>query len=56
MSLSDGPGDSTQVHWTAEVNVSGQLASLAARLMLPVSQKLAAQFYDEVRRRIEAGE
>lgn len=56
MSLSDGPGDSTQVHWTADVNVSGQLASLAARLMLPVSQKLAAQFYDEVRRRIEAGE
>jgi carbon monoxide dehydrogenase subunit G len=56
MSLSDGPGDSTQVHWTADVNVSGQLASLAARLMLPVSQKLAAQFYDEVRRRIEAGD
>lgn len=56
MSLGDGPDDSTQVHWTADVNVSGQLASLAARLMLPVSQKLAAQFYDEVRRRIEAGE
>jgi carbon monoxide dehydrogenase subunit G len=56
MSLSDGSGDSTQVHWTADVNVSGQLASLAARLMLPVSQKLAAQFYDEVRRRIEAGD
>jgi carbon monoxide dehydrogenase subunit G len=56
MSLSDGSGDSTQVHWTADVNASGQLASLAARLMLPVSQKLAAQFYDEVRRRIEAGD
>jgi carbon monoxide dehydrogenase subunit G len=56
MSLSDGPEGSTLVHWTANVNVSGQLASLAARLMLPVSQKLAAQFYDEVRRRIEAGE
>ena len=55
MSLSDGPDESTMVHWTADVNVSGQLASLAARLMMPVSQKLAAQFYDEVRRRIEAG-
>jgi uncharacterized protein len=55
MSLSDGPDDSTRVDWTADVNVSGQLASLAARLMMPVSQKLAAQFYDEVRRRIEAG-
>ena len=55
MTLSDGPEDSTLVHWVADVNVSGQLASLAARLMTPVSQKLAAQFYEEVRRRIEAG-
>jgi uncharacterized protein len=55
MSLSDGPDGSTLVHWTADVNVSGQLASLASRLMMPVSQKLATQFYNEVRRRIEAG-
>ena len=53
MSLSDGPNGSTLVHWTADVNVSGQLASLAARLMVPVSQKLAGQFYEEVRKRIE---
>ena len=52
--FSDGPDGSTNVHWTADVNVSGQLASLAARLMVPVSQKLAAQFYDNVRRKIEA--
>lgn len=51
--LSDGPNDSTLVHWTADINVSGQLASLVARLMVPVSQKLAAVFYDEVRKRIE---
>jgi len=55
MTLSDGPEGATLVHWTADVNVSGQLASLASRLMMPVSQKLAAQFYEEVRRRIEAG-
>ena len=55
MTMSDGPDGSTLVHWTADVTVSGQLASLAARLMMPVSQKLAAQFYEEVRRRIEAG-
>jgi carbon monoxide dehydrogenase subunit G len=55
MSLSDGADGITMVHWTADVNVSGQLASLAARLMLPVSQKLSEQFYDEVRRRIERG-
>lgn len=56
MSLSDAEAGSTLVHWTADVNVSGQLASLAARLMLPVSQKLSEQFYNEVRRRIESGE
>ncbi len=53
MALSDGLDGNTLVHWTADVNVSGQLASLAARLMLPVSQKLSDQFYQEVRRRIE---
>jgi uncharacterized protein len=56
MALSDGPDGATNVHWTADVNVSGQLASLAARLMEPVSQKLAGQFYDAVRRRIETQE
>ena len=56
MSLSDGSDGSTLVHWTADVNVAGQLASLAARLMVPVSQKLAAQFYEEVRKRIETQE
>jgi carbon monoxide dehydrogenase subunit G len=53
MSLSDGPDDSTLVQWTADINVSGQLASLVSRLMVPVSQKLAGTFYDEVRKRIE---
>ena len=56
MTLSDGPDGSTLVHWTADVNVAGQLASLASRLMAPVSQKLASQFYDEVRKRIETEE
>jgi carbon monoxide dehydrogenase subunit G len=53
MHLSDGPDGSTHVHWTADVTVSGQLASLAARLMVPVSQKLASQFYEQVRKKIE---
>lgn len=56
MSLSDGPDGSTLVHWTADINVSGQLASLASRLMTPVSQKLAGIFYDEVRKRIETAD
>jgi len=53
MRLSDGPDDSTMVNWTANVNVSGQLASLASRLMVPVSQKLAQEFYERVRKKIE---
>ena len=53
MRLSDGPDKATNVHWTADVSVSGQLASLASRLMLPVSQKLAQEFYDQVRQKIE---
>src|SRR5512145_2408955 len=35
MRLSDGPNGSTVVNWTADVTVAGQLASLAARLMVP---------------------
>jgi hypothetical protein len=53
MLLSNGPDGATNVHWTADVMVSGQLASLASRLMVPVSQKLAGIFYDEVRKQIE---
>ncbi len=53
MTLSDAPDNSTLVNWTADVNVSGQLASLVSRLMVPVSQKLAGVFYDEVKRRVE---
>lgn len=53
MTLSDGPDSATVVNWTADVSVSGQLASLVSRLMVPVSQKLAGVFYEEVRKRIE---
>lgn len=54
MRLSNGIDGATDVNWTADVQVSGQLASLASRLMVPVSQKLAGIFYDEVRKRIES--
>jgi len=53
MTMSDAPDNSTLVAWTADINVSGQLASLVSRLMIPVSQKLAGVFYDEVKKRIE---
>ena len=52
--FSDGPDGSTLVHWTADVSVAGQLASLASRLMVPVSEKLASVFYEQVRKKIES--
>ena len=55
MSLSDLPGGATQLHWTADISIVGQLASLAARLMGTVSQKLTGVFFDCVRKKIEAG-
>jgi carbon monoxide dehydrogenase subunit G len=54
MRLSDGPDGSTVVNWTADATVAGQLASLASRLMVPVSQKLAQVFYEQVRQKIES--
>jgi carbon monoxide dehydrogenase subunit G len=54
MFLSDGPDGSTDMRWTAEVVVLGSLASLAARMMAPVSQKLTAEFFNAVKKKIEA--
>jgi len=53
MSLSDGDDGATLLHWIADVTVAGQLASLASRLMAPVSQKLAQVFYEQVKKKIE---
>jgi carbon monoxide dehydrogenase subunit G len=54
MKLSEAADGSTLMEWTADVAVLGQLASLAARMMVPVSQKLTGQFFDCVRQKIEA--
>ena len=53
MKMSDAPDNCTLVEWTADVSVSGQLASLVSRLMVPVSLKLAGVFYDGVKKKIE---
>jgi carbon monoxide dehydrogenase subunit G len=55
MSLSDLPNGATKLHWTADITIVGQLASLAARLMGTVSQKMTSVFFDCVRKKIEAG-
>jgi carbon monoxide dehydrogenase subunit G len=55
MKLSDAPDGGTLLNWTADISIVGQLASLAARLMAPVSHRLTSVFFDCVRTKIEAG-
>jgi len=54
MFLSDGPDGSTDMRWTAQVTILGSLASLAARMMAPVTQKLTTEFFNCVKKKIEA--
>jgi carbon monoxide dehydrogenase subunit G len=43
----------TSMHWTADVVVSGTLASVGARLMESTAQKLTAKFFDCTRQHLE---
>jgi carbon monoxide dehydrogenase subunit G len=54
MFLSDEPDGSTRMRWTADVTVLGQLASLAARMMSPVTKQLTGAFFSCVKKKIEA--
>lgn len=53
MTLSDAALGATQLQWSADVNVVGTIASIAARLMGGVAQRLTDAFFDAVRQRIE---
>lgn len=53
MRLSEGVDDQTDLHWTADVKIYGTIASLAARLMGSVTQKLSAAFFECVKKKIE---
>ncbi|MEK6574288.1 MAG: carbon monoxide dehydrogenase subunit G [Chloroflexota bacterium] len=54
MFLSDGPDGSAVLKWTADIVILGQLAGLAARMMAPVTQKLTGDFFNCVKKKIEA--
>ena len=54
MFLSDGPDGTTELKWTVDVVILGTLASLAARLMSSVTQKLTAEFFNCFKKKIEA--
>lgn len=44
----------THMDWTADVNVSGTLASMGSRLLEGTAQKLTARFFDCLRQKLEA--
>ena len=53
MVLSDGANGSTVLNWSSDTTVVGTIASLAARLMGVVTQKLTGAFFECVRKKIE---
>jgi carbon monoxide dehydrogenase subunit G len=54
MSLGEA-GGATTLQWSADVTVSGTLASLGARLMQSTAQKMTAQFFRCLQDRLETG-
>ena len=52
--LADGADGATELGWKADVKVVGTIASLAARLMKPVTVKMTTQFFDCVKKKIES--
>lgn len=54
MSLSDAADGATEMQWSADVNIMGTIASLASRMMGSVTQKLTADFFNCMKRQIEA--
>ena len=54
MFLSDGLNGTTEFKWTVDVVILGTIASLAARLMSSITQKLTAEFFNCFKKRIEA--
>jgi hypothetical protein len=53
MTLTDGQDGATDLAWTADIQVVGAVASLAARLMGGVTKKLTVAFFESVRKEIE---
>ncbi|RLT39135.1 MAG: hypothetical protein DWI61_05840 [Chloroflexi bacterium] len=53
MRLSALPDGSTDLNWTADVDIMGTIASLATRLAPTVTRKLSADFFKTVKKKIE---
>ena len=53
MRLTDGENNSTNLHWRADINILGTIASLANRMMGSVTKKISTQFFNSVKQKIE---
>jgi carbon monoxide dehydrogenase subunit G len=53
MHLSDGPEWTTVMDWNADVNLSGTLASVGARLIEGTANKMIGQTFDCMRAKLE---
>lgn len=56
MHLSALDGDQTQMDWKASVIVSGTIASVGARLLQGVAERLTGQFFDCLKSKLQAAE
>jgi len=54
MILSDGEPGVTRMAWTADVSISGTIASVGARLIEGTANKMIGQTFDCIRSRLEA--
>jgi uncharacterized protein len=54
VTLSEAGTGTTTMQWSADVTVSGTLASLGARLMNSTAQKMTAQFFQCLSKKLEA--
>lgn len=56
MRLSDGPDGTTVMDWSADVNLSGTLASVGARLIEGTANKMIGQTFTCMQEKLEAPE
>ncbi len=51
-----GDAEHTRMDWTAQVTVSGTIASVGARLLHQTAEKLTGQFFDCLRTKLQTAE
>ena len=56
MDLKDGPDGGTTMDWSADVMISGTLASVGARLIEGTANKMIGQTFDCIRTKLETPE